>query len=64
MDPFDFAENYIEELPPGFRFIGIFLILTLVTLLSVIAVYTLVFITSNILESIVFALKITYAIIR
>ena len=63
-NPFDYAEDFIAELPLGFRVLGIFAILILVTLLSATGVYALIYMTSNMLKNIMHVLKITYAIIR
>ena len=61
---FDYVEDYIADLPPGFRVLGIFVILFLVTLLSATGIYVLIYMTSNILKNIMHVLQITYAIIR
>ena len=63
-NPFDYVEDYIADLPPGFRVLGIFAILILVTLLSATGIYALIYMTSNMLKNIMHVLKITYAIIR
>ena len=63
-NPFDYAEDYIADLPPGFRVLGIFAVLILVTLLSATGIYVLIYMTSNILKNIMHVLQITYAIIR
>ncbi len=63
-NPFDYAEDYIADLPPGFRVLGIFAVLILVTLLSATGMYILIFMTKNMLNSIIYTLKVTYAIIR
>ncbi len=63
-NPFDLAEDYLVALPPGFRVLGIFAVLLLVTLLSAIGMYILIFMTKNILNDIIYTLKVTYAIIR
>ena len=63
-NPFDYAQDYIEDLPPGFRVLGIFAVLILVTLLSATGMYILIFMTKNMLNSIIYTLEVTYAIIR
>ena len=64
-NPFDYAQDYIADLPPGFRVLGIFAVLILVTLLSATGMYALIFMTKNMLNSILYMYsKVTYAIIR